>query len=76
MLGIHSRENVTIKLFRVGTAHMEVHPEVARQLNLLLAATYAGKDIIDGFVHEWSEVFEVEFENTAARVVILTLQVA
>lgn len=39
-----------------------------------LPASLKGKEIIPGFYHQWSVLFEDQFEDTSVRVVVLTMK--
>lgn len=57
-----------------GTAHLEVHPDMAWRLNAILPASAKGKPVLEGFDLQWSAIMENQFAGTSVDVVILAAQ--
>lgn len=59
------------------TAHLEAAASLLAtdgRLVAILPASMINTSPLEGFSHNWSEVFEDQFEGTAVRVAILTAE--
>lgn len=57
--------------WKLHTEHAASHVKPGGRLVFVLPASARGKDLLPGFAHEWSSVFENEFAGTSASVAVL-----